>query len=577
MKRTTKNKILAGALSFLLLTPGLTRAQEINPNKNRSTEISLLEKKTLKSERDFSEPLININVSYEKRNDFAEQGIDVSSSRIHSSYPKYGDIHIFNRAPDISLAEEEQIEDMFWDTKYGIIDSYQELIENTKDFSEAQKLVLLAAIGYSMGRFGYEISDNKVLSQEEFFQSFQDCSKIGVCRHIHSNLEQLANDLGIKAAAVTGISGGINHVYAILKIKNGAAIIDYNHILLSSTKNIEKLLDAYQKDAGSVAFQHLFFEDTLLKNKLITKDGKNFLDFTEYDGSSEPLRKSLISDLKIEPLLSVDVNHNDFLTSFKVGAMGLYLKSGQIQGDESSILDKSSLFQLGYKRQFSILDDTVNIIPDLSLVFGSLVQDMWFDEVLGTNADLIIKIKGKKGLNLSSRIAGSILSTLDPISYSSMATLFYDSNMGAGVSYIIPAKNINIEPYVVAQSTFFPKDIGTYKFAPRLSELTAGSVFDMQFPGDASLLLEPYYTKRIWEQEFGGRIGFESRHFGVDAKAYKTDSNYEFCPDKSGFDVNANLKLGRFTLGAGYKQEQTNYDGEIEKNKSLKIQGGFKY
>ena len=422
------------------------------------------------------------------------------------------------------------------------------------------------------------LKENKIFPQDDFFYKMQDSLEsgdkngLGVCKHLSTHLEQLANDFGIKAATVSGISkNGRGHAYNILKLQDGTAIIDYGNILTTNTKNIEKTLQTYQKNNGTSVFQHLFFEDSKFKYEFLTKDGKHFLDLVEYDKSSEPLKVELLSDFKSESDLTIALNHGTFSKSIDLNYFGFFVKIGKIIGGLSSPLHKMSLFQAGFKRKFSI-PKIIKIEPDISLIYGNLLQDKELKDkrVFGINNSFSIATNNKKGLNLSSRVNWNLFSTGD-------YPLFYDIKFGGGVSYKIPIKRVDIEPYFIMQFGIFPKDLGTCTHEPKLSELTIGTMFNIKAFKDINLSFDLYYLKKIWEQEFGGNAKFESKKFEINAGAYATKSNYEFCPDKYGVKVGLNLMLENLTIGANYKLEGTNYDGEIENQSSLEVRTSVRF
>ncbi|MBA7695111.1 hypothetical protein ES703_103732 [subsurface metagenome] len=158
------------------------------------------------------------------------------------------------------------------------------------------------------------------------------------------------------------------------------------------------------------------------------------------------------------------------------------------------------------------------------------------------------------------------------------STLFHDLVIGAGTSYKIQTgERLDIEPYVIMQSTFFPKDIGTYKHRPKLAELSVGGVFDVKTSNNTNLSVEPYYSRRIWEQELGGKAQFGSKNFGINAGIYATESNYEFCPDKLGYNIGLLGRHKKLEIKLNYKDEQTNYDSEKENQRSLELKSSLNF
>ena len=566
-------------LVALLFSSNKVKAEELTRKQPQTIERTLRE--------GISKPKIDINFNYKTESKQKVIDYKMSETTLWTGwgYPLWRE----SDTPKLSEIEKQEVKDILKDIKNEEINSYQELVEAGKNLLlQNQKLDLLATIGGSLGKFNYENSNMKVTSQEEFFDKFQDSLEsgkkngLGNCRHIHSYIEQLANDLGIKSAAVSGISeNGLGHIYDILKVEDGTAIIDYSNLLIMPTKNIEKALQIYQKNMGTIVFEHSFFEDTEFKYRLITKDGKNLRDFMEYDSSSESLKNALIEEITPQANLVINFNIEDFLTSVEGNLFGFFLKAGEIRGDSDSPLEKITLIQAGFKRNFST-PKIIDIKSDVSLIEGNISQDTKFkdNKILGIKGNLILSTNNKKGFNFSSRIAGNTFISSLIFGYTKnflSSGVFSDFILGGGVSYKIPIKDINVKPYATSQFALFPEDIGTYKYMPKLSELTAGTVFNFKIPDKFSLSLEPYYLKRIWEQKFGGKIELENKHIGINAEGYITKSNYEFCPDKYGFDIGSYLNLKNLTFKVKYKIDNVNYDGEIENQQALDIGTSIKF
>ncbi len=459
------------------------------------------------------------------------------------------------------------------------ISSYKDLIEQSPFLSENEKLILASKMS-SLSVYDSDLMRAEIMSQDDFVYNLQNSLPVGVCRHIAANTARTLNDMEIKAAAVSGIAGsGGGHMYTILKTEDGNAVVDYGSLLITNTKNIEKTLQIYQKNAGSTAFQHLFFEGPEFKYKLITKDGRDFLDFIDYDESSEPLKNALIDDINPRANLEIDFNLESHLTSLGVNLEGLFIKGGEIRGKNFSPMDKMGLFQMGFKREFSV-PGIIKVNPDISFVYGSIAQKKKVEnnEIIGLKGGLVVATNNEERLNLSSRIVGGIFTSSIPQNIPNpYHALFYDFSMGAGISYKIPINNISIEPYATSQFTIYPIDLGTYQYGLKPSELGVGTVFDIKTSKNTNFSIEPYYLKRIWEQEFGGKAKFEIDNFGINAEGYATKSDYEFCPNKYGFNIGPELNSKNLRLGVNYGIEGTNYDGEVENQSSFKIQADVKF
>jgi len=449
------------------------------------------------------------------------------------------------------------------------ISSYQKLILQAKNLSEEEKLIQASKISFSSG-WDLSLENIEVMPQNEFFYNLQNSLPVGVCKQIATHTERFLNDVRIKTAAVTGVSkNGVGHVYDISKTEDGTTIIDYSKILKTNTKNIEKTLELYQKLNKKTAFQHLFFEDAKFKYRLITEDGRNFIDFIKYDESSESLKNSLIYNLS-QQNSKISLNLGNYLNSAKFNLGGFFLKLGEIKGKGSSPLEKLILSQAGFKRNFSISDFTLS--PEISLINGNLNNNNNNNNnnnsISGISGNLIINKNRRKGLNISTKIAGTLSGTQE-------ADLFYDFTFGEGGSYKIPIKNIQIEPYIVSQFAYFPKEIGAYKFMPEPTEIVAG--INLTKSKNPNLSIEPYYLWKKWEKGIGANAKLGNKHFGINASGEITKSNYEFCPDKQNLSIGAYLALKNLAIRADYETKTKNYDGEKESHKSLNFSSSLKF
>jgi hypothetical protein len=538
------------------------------------------------------EPKISISVDYSAGIQEEEGATGQESYAYFSRYSDY--LYTSSNAPELTPSEKIQIEDVIEDVKYGNIDSYSELVKSSKSFSENQKEILLAALANSLyeGSYDPSLPINEVLSQDTFFEKLQNYlatgndSYLGVCRHIASHIEQLSNDLGLRANAVTGrYLGGVGHVYVIVKRENGTGIVDGSFITLSNTKNIEKMLEIYQKDKDATVFEHLFFEDSKLKYRLVTKDGKKFLDFIEFDESLNTLKNSLTerenSNSGVSIVLSEDgcsVNNlaslvlakDDYSMSGKLNLFGLFAKIGQIKGNSSSPTKEMNLTQVGLEAKLSFFD-TIDIIPSIGVTYGDILQQKHEDKgVLGTSGSLMVNTTKEEGFNLSSRFAGKYLFALK-------TTFLNDLSLELGASYKIPMGKISLTPYVLSQAGLWPTDLGTWNFSPTFDEVNAGAILDIPFSRNSNISVDPHYAYRNYEHEMGINAKLGTKKIKANLETYVAKSVNDFAPDKIGVDIGASASFGPFVLKAGYKDEWQNYDGEIDNKSSLSIQGKIKF
>lgn len=562
-KRGTFKKIIfAGTLLASLLKP--VSSEEFQPKQE--TEIS----KSL--EQKVSNPKVKIIFNYRKEEE--KKGIEYStaSASFHLS-PHYEYLDVSENFP-LSYEDTIEVGEIIKDVKNGNINSYEEFVNNSINLSENQKIVLLAAISDGLYSGGYDLNSYKINipSQETFFEILQDYlngdkNPIGACKQIASPTNQLADDIGFESAAVIGRKEDINHVYNILKTENGTSIIDYNYILTANTKNIEKTLEAYQKDINAIVFQHLFFEDNKFKYNLITKDGKNFLDFIDYDGTTESLKKLLTQKDNSDSFsgLIIDINQKDYQTSAEIDYFNIFAKVGQIRGNSLSPIDKMGLLQFGCKGKIPIFDSCY-LIPNAGITLSD-------SPLLGFNGDLSFNTNNEKEFNLALRIAGNISSAL-PINAGS--ALFHDFLMEAGISCNFPINDtMSIENYLITQFALYPKNLDTYSFSTQLNEFKTGKILHIDSP-HLNFSLDSYLSIKPWEKEFGSKVNLGNEGIGINVGGYITKSDYDFCPNKSGFDIDLILPLNNSEIKFSMSKDRTNYDREIEDNLSLSLQATIK-
>ena len=460
--------------------------------------------------------------------------------------------------PNLSSAEETEVRNILMDIKNSNINSYQELVQRANTLSEDQNLVLLTAIGGLLHDFGYTRSDTSLLSQNTFFNRMQNSmitlnyNSIGDCGNIHSNVERLANDLGIQAAAVTGSSAsGDGHVYSILRTENSCAVIDYSQILMIDSNNVENALEAYQKHNGTTAFDHWFFEDGEFKYRLITEDGRNFLDFVEYDGSLEPLRSMLVTSFDESADSIITINQGDYSNSYEFNHQGFFVKAGNITGSDSSPMENTDLVQFGYKRRIS--DKYMDLAVNTSLVYGEIDQDAEREIVRGFNLEAIYSALCYGGSKITYRTSLNKFKTDDD-------ELYTDYMLGIGASY----KLDYITPYAAIQIAHFPEAVDDYEPGIYFNELAVGTLL-----GKKGISIEPYYALRKWEQEFGANAKLGNKHFGLSAGIYTTESDYELAPDREG--ISAGLYINKKNVGVNilYKREEIDYGGDPEETESV--------
>ena len=510
MNKPKKSKFLPIALLGLSLLGGKAIAQDYQ-EAPETTQEDFAQEHLMKE--------IDFNFNYE---------LGQKTEEISSSLESYGD------DPDSYY-----LSSFLSDSSDQSFSSYQSLLGNYQNLTENQKIVLVSILCDKLYEFDY--------------------TSFGKCPAIASFGEQTLNSIGLKAAAVTGAE----HVYDILKTKEGTSIIEGYDIFSSNTKNIERVLEEYQR--GSLVFQHLFFESDKFMYKLITKDGKSFLDFANYDPSLNPIKNSLINKDNSIPYVTLDAEKKDNLFYGGLELTGINFKGGMLSEDASPE-NKIDLFQGGFKRKF-FLFDSMSIYPDVSIVFGNQDGDTANHYFITDIENLTVSTENQEGLNSSLMFSRASSETQHQES-----TLYYDMDLDGGVSYNFGIGDFKFEPYSLLKFSFLPENLLNTTLSPRFSEFGTGLRTSFQV-SNANLSIDPHYTKRIWEDEVGADAKLESKNFNLDFGGYVTKSGYDFCPDKFGANAGLEILLKPISLKLGYKIDGTNYDGEIATSSSGSLTG----
>lgn len=450
--------------------------------------------------------------------------------------------------------------------------SYDSFLSSISSLNVNQKLSLLSAISDSLYNHDYNLDliYNPVLSQEEFFKDFQNSLEgisrdLGVCRQISVHIERLANDLGLRAAAVNGLSSnGIGHAYDVIKTENGIAIVNGYQILYTNTNNVEDVLSLYQKMKGYTVLQHLFFEDSKFKYQLITKTGKDYLDFIGYDESLRTLEHALFEHgSSSNQKIAISLYSKDYLKSIEANLLGFFLKYGEITSASDSEF-KMNLSEAGYKREF-LIPGIIQINPNVSILSGTLKNKTSYP-VLGYNCSLFASTDFEK-LNLS---LGAKTTDLERD-----WRVFADSSLDAGASYKMNLKNLNITPYILSRFVFAPSFDEIRIYTPELGEISAGSKFEFSSE-NLGLSVNPHYSMRMWEQELGADVKFNYKNLGIKFGGYLTKSSYDFCPDKRGLEIETSASSDNLGVTVKYKDDLTDYSGETKTDSIFSINGQIK-
>src|SRR4030043_408394 len=201
-----KTALCAGAIAAAsIFNPLQAYSQEVK-QESRSTE-QTLEKKVQK-------PLVKItsNFNFEIPQENTTSSISSNSYFYFSTTnPSLDKLYLGSGLP-VTTEETIEVEGIMKGIRNGSINSYQALVGSFQNLSEIQRIILLAAIGGTLGSGIYSASlwNNPVFSQDAFFLALQNYlstgnqNPLGVCRQLSSNLEQTSNDAGTRAAAVSG-------------------------------------------------------------------------------------------------------------------------------------------------------------------------------------------------------------------------------------------------------------------------------------------------------------------------------------------------------------------------------------
>jgi hypothetical protein len=517
MKPKKISKIAAGTLFALSLLGGKAAAQEI---KAPSLENQIIQEEA----NPFSKIDLNFNLELQKK-----QGEISSYSRNCFDDEDFGFIY-----------------GSFIDKINNNLSSYLPLLKDTGSLTENQKLVLLSLYCNQVNFFAYDSKDND-------------------CRYINTELAKFSNSIGLRAAPVTGVYEQKGQTVCLIKTKNGTSIVNSYKIMSLNTKNIEKVLEEFEKEADSLCFKHSLFEDTKFKYEFITKDGKNLLNFLGHDLSLNEAKDSLINKKDYVPHLTFNAEKTNNLFFLESDLAGMSVGGG-VLSENISPENKWGLFRVGFNHKFANTG-LGSISPKFNFVYGKGESKKYF---CGVDGALTASTENKKGINLSSRISGIYITN------QAGTNILSDLALDSGISYTSTIGNAKFEPYVLSQLALVTKDFEKVNAAIKQREIEAG--FRFSFPiNKVDISLEPHYTKRIWENEFGAKLRLGTKAVGLNIEDYITKSGYDpFCPDKSGLSTGIDASLGPITLKLAYKNDTTNYNGEKESISSGSISGTVK-
>ena len=544
-----------------------------------------LDKNFLKTKKKSSEnlekkvsPIVQINLNVEGE---TERGsIDSSSfSNYYSTYFKL----LIPSFSGITYKELIQLNNLFSNISNGKINSYNELINSSKNLSENQKLVLLNSVSNLLYELGYDKDYNgDGLSEEEFFWALQNYldsgeeTSLGRCGDISTLTEIYGEDIGIKIESVSGVSKNlIAHMYNIADLKDRTAIIDSNKLFIVPTENIERALESYQRFLGTVVFQHHFYDKGELKYELITRDGKNYLDFIEYDKSLSMSKDFLLNrERPKQSDLEFNFNLKNYLNSWDYNCYGFFFKKGTLIGSKDSSLKEMNLNQAGFKKYFD--GEYFDAYLQSSIILGDIAfenQDKSRDKkVFGGCFDLAL-IAGFDALNFSLKTKNSQLKFKkeDDLAYP-----FFDVEFEEGISFGIPInKDIHLEPYSLIQFNYLKKRVRTFQEVPMISNIQAGTLFKV----NPVFSLDVYFLNELGDIfGCGGKLELNTGKVKTSVGGYWKTSEYDFCPDNSWrFNLSSAINSDRLSLGLEYEINRKDYDGEWSTDYSFNLNAGIKF
>ncbi len=523
-KNFLKKTALVGLLSVIsLINPSFTYSEDRLKNVNKKIEYS---QPTFRKEG--GEFVIRTKGNFE-----------TDSKTINYSSEK----------PILSSLENEQITNIEKQiyNKEGISSlNFEEL---TKDFSDKQKTVLLG----DLMSFLYGDHLNYVYD----------------CRHISKDIEKLFKQIGLESSVVSGVNEEkINHSFVLSKKEDGLSLLDQKYLLETDSKNVEKVLEAYQKEQGINPFRHSFWENGNLKYSFLTKDGKRFLDFLEYDHSLNSSLENLINPKYSPNEFALDLETGNYTNSAKI-SNPFFLKLGMIKGEKNSALDNSLALQFGFRKKF-LFRDLFGIDLDLNSFYSENSYQEGLGKIYGGIFNSSI-FTDRQGVNLNLR--GKITKFFGGENFEA----FHDYSIEPGISYKINTENSSIKPYLISRFEMAPVKLTDYKGNLILDEILGGVNFSSKIE-DLDILTNLYSSYKPYEKGAGANLDLRYKNFGLNLAGSFSKSNYIFCPDKSNLGMGISTKFGdNLEIGTNYETNSTNYDGEKDNQSSFSLSGKLSF
>jgi len=389
------------------------------------------------------------------------------------------------------------------------------------------------------------------------------------CRHISKDIEKLSEKVGLESSVVSGVNQEkINHSFVLLKTENGLSLLDQKYLLETDSKNVEKVLEAYQKEQGIIPFRHSFWENGNLKYSFLTKDGKRFLDFLEYDHSVNSSLENLIHPKYSQKELALDLEAGNYTNSAKI-SNPFFLKLGVVKGEKNSALDNSLAFQFGFRKKF-LFRDLFGIDLDLNSFYNENSYSEDVGKIYGGIFNSSI-FTDRQGINLNLR--GKITKFFGGENFEA----FHDYSIEPGISYKINTEKSSITPYLISRFEMVPVKLTEHKGNLILDELLSGINFSSKIK-NLDFLTNLYSSYKPYEKGVGANLNLKYKDINLNLAGSFSKSDYIFCPDKSNFSVGISTKFGdNLEIGSNYKTNSTNYKGEKDNQSSFSLNGKLSF
>lgn len=564
-------------------------------------------KEKKKKKNIFENFLSNLKFEYELNCGYKEklQDFNYEKEKIFFQNIPKTDITISNNNFNLTNTEISQVNNIFDNLMSRKINSYQDFCSEGKKLNENQKIIFLSSTSSMLDSFTYSLENlgKKAKSQNIFFSTLQNSLinnkyiPLGQCTHIATHIEKLGEEIGAKIDTV----GSTGHAYNIMSTEKGFIIINYSNILRIKNHNLEDLLRAYQKEAGKTAFVHEFYDKEELQHRIITENGKNFLEAVNYDFSRKSSEKNLIVglnnskkskeqkksllDYTTSPNLDIGckINISNYLKKGELNIEGLFINGGTVKGN--SPMKKIDFYQVGLNKALCF-NDTFTISANVNYIGGNLLEESRIysekiSKIYGGMCDIMFSFNQKEGLNLNLETMGILINKdskrkMEDCQNNTLKrnyqNLFRDMRARTGMSYNFLNKHFEIKPFfIISSEIFFSKLNGDDKSF--LIDEYGGGFYSKKKCNDFSLNVKPYFFKKTNENEFGCECGVDysinNKNFGIKLGVSHSESTYLFNPNKTIIEAGLLAKIGGLEAEINYKNEETSdFKKESKNNQS---------